>query len=153
MEMVVTSWPLLDGTLLGPRVLSDGIDAPLLGEACILFNLTRRAAPGVEIQQDRAIPPYVYAFLAFYVFSGGLIVLTCVRDCVRLYRRVPVRVPWIPVQGTLAAVAGITAVVAWSGPLPVLALPLAVIALALPWVRGVNGSNTRNVLGTEVQPG
>ncbi|MBZ0121797.1 MAG: hypothetical protein K8H88_32690, partial [Sandaracinaceae bacterium] len=35
-EMIATSWPLPDGTLLGPRAVSHAADAPYLGEAAIL---------------------------------------------------------------------------------------------------------------------
>ncbi len=135
MEMLVTSWALPNGTLLGPRVLSDATDAPLLGEASILFNLTRRAAPGVATQTTTAIPPYVFAFLAFYIGSGGIIVAACVRDCVRLYRQAPLRVPLAPVQGPLATVAGIVAVVFWIGAGVAVALPALLLAIVLPWVR------------------
>ena len=48
-EMLVTAWPLPNGTRLLPALLSDATDAPLLGEAAILFNLTRLPASGVSI--------------------------------------------------------------------------------------------------------
>ena len=73
------------------RVSSDATDAPLLGEAAILFNLTRRAAPGFETKTTSAVPPYVYGFLVFYVGSGGLILALCARDGFRLHRQAPDR--------------------------------------------------------------
>lgn len=142
MEMLVTSWALPGGALLGPRVLSDATDAPLLGEACILFNLTRTAAPGVEIRSGSDLPPYVFGFLAFYILSGAIIVVTCARDCYRLYCHAPLRVPFAPVQGTLAGVAGIVTVVFWLSAGPALALPALLLAIVLPWVRPVNPPRT-----------
>lgn len=135
MEMLATAWPLGNGMLLGPRVLSDATDAPLLGEACILFNLTRRAAPGVTIQTTSAIPPYAFAFLGFYMVAGGLILTVCVRDCYRLYRRTLLRVPLASVQGTLAGAAGIVSAVLWFGSGAAVALPALLLAVILPWVR------------------
>jgi len=73
-EMLVTSWPLLNGTLLFPRLLSNAADAPYLGEAGILFNLTRMPGAGVSIQTGGAIPKFVFIFLAFQ-FGIGLILL------------------------------------------------------------------------------
>jgi hypothetical protein len=49
-QALVASWPLPDGTLLGARMLSNLSDAPYVGEAALLFTLTRRpfaANPGL----------------------------------------------------------------------------------------------------------
>lgn len=135
LEMIATAWTLPNGVLLGPRVLSDATEAPLLGEACILFNLTRRAAPGVETQTSTAIPPYVFAFLAFYLGSSAIVVGACARDCYRLYHHAPVRVPLAAFQGTLAVIAGIVAVVFWLGAGVAVALPALLLTVVLPWVR------------------
>jgi len=51
LEMVAASWPLPNGALLVPRLLSDAADAPLLGEAGILFTLTQR-----QILTTRSVP-------------------------------------------------------------------------------------------------
>ncbi|MFT4546154.1 MAG: hypothetical protein ACI8XO_000843 [Verrucomicrobiales bacterium] len=40
-EMLAMSWPLANGTLLLPRLVSDGDHAPHLGEMAILFQLSR----------------------------------------------------------------------------------------------------------------
>jgi len=57
---LVVSWPLPDGTLAAPRVLSNATDAPYLGEAAILYNLTRMPAQGTDIVPGRSIPGLVY---------------------------------------------------------------------------------------------
>ena len=49
-QALVASWPLPDGTLLVPRVLSNVSDAPYLGEAATLFALTR--TPVAQVQGD-----------------------------------------------------------------------------------------------------
>jgi len=55
-ELYFTSWPLPNRTLLLPRSLSNASDAPYLGEAAILFILTRSPVAGVPIKVGGAIP-------------------------------------------------------------------------------------------------
>ncbi|MFO7957788.1 MAG: hypothetical protein R6X33_11900 [Candidatus Brocadiia bacterium] len=62
-EMLLASWPLPDGTLAVPRALSNSTDAPYLGEAAILFNLTRMPADNVAVTTGGSIPPIVYIVL------------------------------------------------------------------------------------------
>jgi hypothetical protein len=73
--MLVASWPLPNGTRLFPRLLSNAADAPYLGEAGILFNLTRLPAEGVPIKTGGSMPGFVLIFLALQ-FGFGLILLT-----------------------------------------------------------------------------
>jgi hypothetical protein len=66
---LVASWPLPDGSLLGARALSNLSDAPYLGEAALLFSLTRR--PLVEtIVEGGRLPAMVYFGLLTYVLAG-----------------------------------------------------------------------------------
>lgn len=74
-EMLITSWPLPNGTRLLARLLSNAADAPYLGEAAILFNLTRLPAEGVPIKTGGSIPGFVFIFLLLQ-FGVGLLVLT-----------------------------------------------------------------------------
>jgi len=85
-EMLVTSWPLLDGTLLGPRVLSNAIDAPYLGEAGVLFALTRQPTGDVKLKPNGALPGFVYILLTGYFGIGLLLVLLAFKR-VRVWRR------------------------------------------------------------------
>jgi len=72
--MLVTSWPLLDGTLLAPRLLSNALDAPYLGEAAILYNLTQPPAPGTTLHAaSRSMPPFVYFVTGLYWLVGAFI--------------------------------------------------------------------------------
>jgi hypothetical protein len=43
-QALVAAWPLPNGTLLGPRVLSNAIDAPYTGESALLFAMSRTSA-------------------------------------------------------------------------------------------------------------
>jgi hypothetical protein len=85
-EMLVASWPLPNGTRLFPRLLSNAADAPYLGEAGILFNLTRLPAEGVPIKIDGSLPRFVLIFLALQ-FAFGLILLTTPILSLRRWRK------------------------------------------------------------------
>ncbi len=74
-EMLVTSWPLPNGTRLLPRVFSNAADAPYLGEAAVLFNLTRMPAPGVTITRGGSLPGFVLIFLTLQSGMGLLLFL------------------------------------------------------------------------------
>ncbi len=71
-QTLVFGWPLPDGTLLTARLLSNAAHAPYLGEACILYNLTRRAAPGMAAQTGGSLPPVAVAGSAAYFLLGAL---------------------------------------------------------------------------------
>ena len=73
-EMLVTSWPLPNSTRLFPRLLSNAADAPYLGEAAILFNLTRLPAEGVSFNTGGSIPKFVLIYLVLQ-FGIGLTLL------------------------------------------------------------------------------
>jgi hypothetical protein len=71
-QTIVFSWPLPDGTLLMPRVLSNAAHAPHLGEACILYTLTRRTAPGMIRRTGGSLPPLAGVGIALYfILSAG----------------------------------------------------------------------------------
>jgi len=80
-EMLASCWPVADGTLLAPRVLSNAADAPLLGEACVLFCLASRPAAGDPISEGGELSGYVYILLALYVGVGTSVL------CIPLLRR------------------------------------------------------------------
>jgi hypothetical protein len=62
-EMLATSYPLPGGSLLVPRLLSDAIDAPYLGESGVLFCLTRPVPAGAA-PATSVMTPFVWALLA-----------------------------------------------------------------------------------------
>ncbi|WNO09422.1 hypothetical protein [Teredinibacter sp. KSP-S5-2] len=69
-EALVFSWPLPNGTLLVPRLLSNLIDAPYLGESALLFIMTRTALFEDDTGEKAKIPTVVYLALLFYGFVG-----------------------------------------------------------------------------------
>jgi hypothetical protein len=72
-EMLATSCPLFGGSLLTPRVLSDAIDAPYLGESGILFCLTR-PVPANSVPANSVMTPFVWCVVVGY-FCGSLFLL------------------------------------------------------------------------------
>lgn len=82
-ELIATCWPLPDGTLAGPRILSNAVDAPYLGEASILFILTRQPARAVKITKGGSLPTFVYLLLAGYFGIGTIMIFSTTRDIKR----------------------------------------------------------------------
>jgi hypothetical protein len=74
-ELIVVSWLLPDGSLLIPRLLSNSTNAPYLGEAGILFVLTRVPHEGTVITKGGYLPPLVFCALALYAGIGFLLIL------------------------------------------------------------------------------
>lgn len=72
-EALVAAWPLPNGTLLGPRLLSNLSDAPYIGETVLLFNFTRRPLATTTANTGPTHWPLVVYFgLAFYLVMGLL---------------------------------------------------------------------------------
>lgn len=93
-EMLVSSWPLANGTLLIPRLLSNAVDAPYLGEASILFCLTRQPIAGIEKPAASVMTPFVWALLVLYWALGLLFAwpfIALVRQAIRFRTREPKR--------------------------------------------------------------
>ena len=93
-EMHAASCPLPNGTLLIPRLLSNAADAPYLGEAAILFLLSRLPATGVFVQTGGAIPPFTYIVLILQAAMGLALVASALWAIRRWRGRAdPVAVP------------------------------------------------------------
>ena len=74
-EAVAASWPLPNGTLLIPRLFSNGVDAPYLGEASLLYMQTVTPAPGVSVVTGGHAPALVWICLAIY-FGVAIFIFT-----------------------------------------------------------------------------
>jgi hypothetical protein len=85
-ELHAVCWPLPDGTLLLPRLLSNATDAPFLGEVAILYILTRVPAEGVAVTTGGSLPVFVLIMLAFY-FGSGLLLLWLVWRSLRAWKK------------------------------------------------------------------
>jgi hypothetical protein len=88
LEGIAVSLPLPNGRLLLPRLASDAVDAPLLGEAAMLYNLTQPPAPGFETlsPESAPIPAFAWIVLALLLLLGTLLLS---RGVTRIARSVP----------------------------------------------------------------
>ncbi len=77
-EAIVLSWPLPGGTLGCPRILSNMTHAPYLGEAALLFSLTRMPNQNAKITPGNQLPFFVYLMLAAYLGIGTVIIWAAV---------------------------------------------------------------------------
>ena len=94
-QALVAAWPLPDGTLLLPRLLSNYSDAPFLGEAALLFSLTRRSIASSESSAGH-LPLSVYLVMGAY-FAVALAWMWAATARVlrwrRIFSQVDVRAP------------------------------------------------------------
>ncbi len=70
-QVLASCWPLLDGTMLGPRILSNQAHAPYLGEAAICYFLTQQPVAGVPVQTGGKIPMFVFILVGLYYWGIG----------------------------------------------------------------------------------
>ncbi len=69
-EMLATVWELPDGTLALPRALSNLSDAPMLGEAAILWLLSIQPEKGFPAKTGGSVPGFVYIVLIGSLLFG-----------------------------------------------------------------------------------
>ncbi|MBU4198362.1 MAG: hypothetical protein KKG09_09075 [Verrucomicrobia bacterium] len=73
-QVLAACWHLPNGSLLGPRMLSNAAHAPYLGEANMLFLLTQNPIPAQPIRLGGHMPPLVYVGFMFYFGLGTLVI-------------------------------------------------------------------------------
>jgi len=86
-EAIVGSWPLPDGTLVVPRMLSNISDAPYLGEAAMLFTFTRKSINPEIIVENIKLPWIVYLGIMFLVILGTYEIIATIYKVRRWYKR------------------------------------------------------------------
>jgi hypothetical protein len=83
-EALAASWPLANGTLLAPRLLSNLSDAPYLGEAALLFVMTRQPVVAEIVLPETLRPPLaVYVLILGYLALGSLGLVLARRNLLR----------------------------------------------------------------------
>ncbi len=85
-ETLLTGWPLPHGTLVTPRLLSNAVDAPYLGEVGILFNLTRQPVGSAAVRAGGSVPTFVVLGLTAWFLASGVLILAAIYP-VRRWRR------------------------------------------------------------------
>jgi hypothetical protein len=129
---------LPNGVLAMPRLLSNLSDAPMLGEAAILWQLSVQPEKGIPLQAGGRIPPYVYILLTLAVLFGTWRILRAIQTF-RQARRTEPEV-WTP-KLQVAAWAGLVlgaGVTFWFG-CGLIGMAMLVIAVMLPIVRRKKG--------------
>jgi hypothetical protein len=109
LEMLALSWPLMNGTLVMPRAFSNAVDAPYLGEAAILYILTRTPAPATTIHAGGSAPAIVYAATSLYFAAGLFLVMVALlqaRDRLRQISRQSPRRPRLQIATWVALLGG-----------------------------------------------
>ena len=91
------AWRLPDGTLPLPRLLSNAIDAPYLGEAAVLFCLTRRPVLPIVQEAQGRIPLLVWLILGSTLIVALFLILSSVIEIKRVWTGVDPYV--IPLRG------------------------------------------------------
>lgn len=133
-QALVASWPLPDGSLLAPRVLSNMSDAPYLGEAATLFAFTRPAVVPLHGYSRERPPAIVYLGIAVLLVIGLYEIFASLWKLKRWHRHDPRRyVPLSQFQMLLWLVLLIGGIVLWLAFGAWIALVLLLAALILPW--------------------
>lgn len=86
-QVLASCWPLADGTMLGPRILSNQAHAPYLGEAAICFFLTQQPAPGIAVTTGGRIPLFVFILVAVYYWGIGVALVVSTWTGLRRWKR------------------------------------------------------------------
>jgi len=99
-EMVASVVELPNGVLAVPRLFSSLSDAPLLGEAAILWQLSIQPEKGFPFKEGGGIPACVYVVLVGMFALGAWRILESIMTF-RAMRGEEVAVPAPPVQAVL----------------------------------------------------
>jgi hypothetical protein len=135
-EGLAASWPLPDGTLLVPRILSNIADAPYLGEAATLFALTRRSLEPLQGTSEIRLPAVAYAGIPILLAIGTYEIIASLRKLSRRrYNDLLWHTPSPRIQLVIWAILLAGAVLAWVALGAVVALVFLLAALILPWRR------------------
>lgn len=114
-QAIVASWPLPDGTLLGPRILSNFSDAPYLGEAAMLFALTRKPIESPKLIDRGKLPWSVYAGVLLGICLGTYIIIATILKVRRWNKRkAELSVPATTLQLSAWSLLIIGAVLTWT---------------------------------------
>jgi hypothetical protein len=135
-ELLATVIELPNGMLAVPRLLSDLSDAPMLGEAAILWLLTTQPEKGFPLKTGGSLPGYVYIVLVT-LFVLGTWLTTAAIWTFQQARRGPAPEVWVP-QIQVAVWAGLLlgSAAAFVMAHGVVGMVLFVLALLLPVNRG-----------------
>ena len=134
-EMLATVGELPHGVLAMPRLLSNLSDAPMLGEAAILWQLSIQPEPGFPVKTGGSVPKYVYIVLIGVFLIGAWRIMAAIWTF-REARRPPepaVSAPQFQAAAWACLVLGAVAAL-WTGH-GLIGIVLLVIGVMLPVIR------------------
>jgi len=131
-EMLATVGELPNGVLAIPRLLSNLSDAPMLGEAAILWQLSTQPEKGFAVKTGGSIPAYVYIVLVSVFLFGVWRILEAIWTF-REARRPPEPVVWTPKLQVIAWTCFmLAAVMAFSAGHELIGIIMLVVGVMLP---------------------
>ena len=131
-ELVATIVELPNGTLAIPRLLSNVSDAPLLGEAAILWQLSMQPEKGFPVKTGGSIPLYAYLVIGGLLLFGIWRALAAVENFHAASRPVENLIPLPKFQMVLWAIFMIASAAAFLTHHGLLALAALIIGAMLP---------------------
>lgn len=131
-EMVATVGELPNGTLAIPRLLSNLSDAPMLGEAAILWQLSTLPEKGFAVKTGGSVPAYVYIVLSSVFLFGLWRLLSAIETFRATWRPSEVLIPTPTLQAIAWAVSMFGAIVAFGFHHELIGLFALVIGVMLP---------------------
>lgn len=134
-EMLATVGELPNGTLALPRLLSNLSDAPLLGEAAILWQLSVEPEKGFAVKTGGTVPGYVYIVLGGVSLIGLLLILWAAERFRAAGRPSDEVMPVPSVQAILWAVLMAASVLAFFFNHPLIGVVILVVGIMLPVTR------------------
>jgi len=109
-EMLATAVELPNGVMVVPRLLSNLSDAPMLGEAALLYQLTVLPQPGFPVKTGGKVPPYVYIVLITMFLFGIWRILESIWAIKSIRHEEPnVRLPGVQIAVWICLLAAATA--------------------------------------------
>ena len=78
-EALASSWPLPDGSLLIPRLVSNATDAPYVGEAALLFSFTRMPfnSPLNQGREAQLTSPHSLPLIVYLIAAAFALLAAC----------------------------------------------------------------------------
>lgn len=131
-EMLATVIELPNGALAIPRLLSNLSDAPLLGEAAILWQLSTQTERGFPVKTGGAVPPYAYIVIGCLLLFGLWRLVQSIENFRATWRTSDEVIPVATLQMIVWAVLISTSIAAYAFHHELIALVALVIAVMLP---------------------
>jgi len=134
-EMLATVGELPNGVLVIPRLLSNASDAPLLGEAGILWQLSIQPEKGFAVTTGGSIPAYVYIILSVVFLFGVFGILSAMRTFRKARQPDGLLIPAPQFQAVAWAVFMLAAITAYVIGHPIIGVVTLCVGVMLPVTR------------------